>query len=115
MTLVTTYVLKKELPCLTQHSGTSSRTFKRIYEPEDWQFFNFICEFVSHTGISCLINCGIQISGPHLLGAPLVHTGIKSESEGTGEILLLQINIPNLYPKLLHPEHRTSRSQSNQF
>ena len=23
--------------------------------------------------------------------------------EGTGEILFLQINIPNLYPKLLHP------------
>ena len=49
----TTYVLKKVLPYLTQHSGTSSRTFKRIYELEDWQFFNFIREFVSHTGISC--------------------------------------------------------------
>ena len=50
MTLVPTYVLKKALTCLTQHSGTSSRTFKRIYEPEDWQFFNLMCEFVSHTG-----------------------------------------------------------------
>ena len=29
--------------------------------------------------------------------------------------IFFQKNIPNLYPKLLHPEHRTSRSQSNQF
>ena len=26
-------------------------------------------------------------------------------SEGTGAYLLLQNNIPNLYPKLLHPVH----------
>ena len=48
-------------------------------------------------------------------------------SEDTGRFLLLQKNIPNLYPKLLHPvpgilvnkssvsNIRSSRFQSNQF
>ena len=61
----TTYVLKKELPCLTQHSGTSNRTFKIIYEPEDWQFFNFIYEFVSYTGISCARRYRINFISPN--------------------------------------------------
>ena len=65
MTLVPLMFSKKELPCLTQHSGTSNRTFKIIYEPEDWQFFNFIYEFVSYTGISCARRYRINFTSPN--------------------------------------------------
>ena len=38
-----------------------------------------------------------------IIQADITKGGIMSE--GTGEYLLLQNNIPNIYPKLLHPEH----------
>ena len=35
------------------------------------------------------------------------------KSEGSGGFLLLQKDIPNLYPKLLHPVHGIDKMESN--
>ena len=35
------------------------------------------------------------------------------KSEGSGGFLLLQKDIPNLYPKLLHPVHGIDKMDSN--
>ena len=39
--------------------------------------------------------------------------GIFFKSEGSGGFLLLQKDIPNIYPKLLHPVHGIDKMESN--